>query len=138
MNNQNRNFSDQLLAACTFTLCVFGAVLLGVIIGQHLAKTQVPAPTVLTQPDTLYTQADRQALQWDVDIAPTEEFFGLVHPPRLIEVPNLSIGVVTIDTTTGAVTIDDGASLPEAARQFWRSVAETYPEVRAAMMKEAR
>lgn len=37
------------------------------------------------------------------------------------------VGPVTIDTATGCVTIEDGATLDEASLEFWKGVEKAWP-----------
>jgi hypothetical protein len=45
----------------------------------------------------------------------------------LAPVNSFVIGPVSICTTNGAVTIEDGISMDEASREFWRILSDTYP-----------
>ena len=41
--------------------------------------------------------------------------------------PSITIGPVSICTTNGAVTIDEGVTMDEASKEFWRVLEKTYP-----------
>ena len=59
----------------------------------------------------------------------TIEGFGKFTPAKDIEFYDGENRVVAIDCTDGSVTFGEGVTADEAARHFWKTLSDVYPEM---------
>lgn len=55
------------------------------------------------------------------------EWFGELDSITISPTSFFIVGPVTIDTSTGEITIEEGVNMSDASRKFWRTLEQAYP-----------